>query len=150
MHHTLNTSLICFNVYSIRSNFYQNIKTTQKYFSWFFCIFTDVCSSVISFFCSTYCMKVCIFASTSRFDSKSRKCLPAYWLNPTSWLSANLGAKVPGEQVYASETKLMYTLSPQCFHSLRRWASMLLYNIYINFFRSCNFRPIGWASSESC
>ena len=33
MHHTLNASLIYFNVYSIRSNFYQNIKTTQKYFS---------------------------------------------------------------------------------------------------------------------
>ena len=33
MHHTLNASPIYFNVYSIHSNFYQNIKTTQKYFS---------------------------------------------------------------------------------------------------------------------
>ena len=72
------------------------------------------------FFCSMYCMKVCIFASASRFDSELRKCLPAHWLNPTSCLSANLGVKVPGEQVYASETKLAYALSPQCFHSLRR------------------------------
>ena len=33
MHHTLDTSLIYSNVYSIHSNFYQNIKTTQKLFS---------------------------------------------------------------------------------------------------------------------
>ena len=68
------------------------------------------------------------------------KHLPACWLNPTSWLSTNLGAKAPGEQVYVSETKLAYGLSPQCLHSLRRWASMLLYNIFINFFRSCILR----------
>ena len=68
------------------------------------------------------------------------KRLPACWLNPTSWLSTNLGAKVPGEQVYASETKLAYALSPQCLHSLRRWASTLLYNIFINSFRSCIIR----------
>ena len=54
------------------------------------------------------------FASTSRFDSESRKHLPA------RWLSTNLGAKVPGEQVYVSETKLAYAPSPQCFHSLGR------------------------------
>ena len=53
------------------------------------------------FFCSMYCTKVCIFASTSRFDSKLRKHLLARWLNLTSWLSANPGAKVPGELVYA-------------------------------------------------
>ena len=68
------------------------------------------------------------------------KCLPACWLNPTSWLSINLGTKVPGEHVYASETKLAYALSPQCLHSLRRWASMLLYNTFINSFRSCILR----------
>ena len=43
----------------------------------------------------------------------------ACWLSLTGWLSANQGAKVLGEQVYASETKLAYALSPQCFHSLR-------------------------------
>ena len=48
--------------------------------------------------------------------------------------SANLGAKVPGEQVHVSETKRAYALSPQCFHSLR----------------SCNFRPIGHTSRASC
>ena len=68
------------------------------------------------------------------------KRLLARWLNPTSWLSVNLGAKVPGEQVYASETKLAYALSPQCLHSLRKWASMLLYNIFNNSFRSCILR----------
>ena len=51
------------------------------------------------------------FTSTSTFDSKLRKHLPTRWLNPTRWLSANLGTKVPGEQVYASETKLAYALS---------------------------------------
>ena len=50
MHQTLNTSLIYFDVYPIHSNSYQNIKTTQKYFSWIFCIFTDICLSVIPFF----------------------------------------------------------------------------------------------------
>ena len=50
MHHTLNTSLIYLHVYSIHSKLYQNIKTTQKYFSWIFCIFTDICLSVIPFF----------------------------------------------------------------------------------------------------
>ena len=68
------------------------------------------------------------------------KHLLACWLNPTSWLSANLGAKVPGEHVYERETKLTYALSPQCLHSLRRWASMLLYNIFINYLCSCIIR----------
>ena len=49
MHQTLDTSLIYFNVHPIHSNSYQNIKTTQKYFSWIFCIFTDVCLSAIPF-----------------------------------------------------------------------------------------------------
>ena len=49
MHQTLNTSLIYFDVYPIHSNSYQSIKTTQKYFSWIFCIFTDVCLSAIPF-----------------------------------------------------------------------------------------------------
>ena len=127
MHHTLNASLIYFNIYSIRSNFYQNIKTTQKDFSWFFCIFTHICSSVISFFLFYVLYEGLYFASASRFDSKSRKHLLARWLNLTSWLSANLGTKVPGEQVYASETKLAYSMlsllsvfthgggEPQCY-----------------------------------
>ena len=55
-----------------------------------------------------------------------KKHLLARWLNLTSWLSVNLGARVLGEQVYASETKLTYALSPQCLHSLRRWALTLL------------------------
>ena len=49
MHQTLDTSLIYFNVYPIHSNSYQNIKTTQLYFSWIFCIFTDICLSAIPF-----------------------------------------------------------------------------------------------------
>ena len=65
-------------------------------FSVFLLIFVQ---ASFHFYCSMFCTKVCIFASTSRFDSELRKCLPACWLNLTSWLSANLGAKVPGEQV---------------------------------------------------
>ena len=61
-----------------------------------------------------------VFCFHLEVSFRVEKCLPARWLNPTSWLSANLGAKVPGEQVYASETKLANALSPQCFHSLRR------------------------------
>ena len=119
-----------------------SIKTSKQLKNIFldFSVFLLTFVRVSFHFCSTYHTKVFTFASASRFDSKLRKHLPARWLNPTSWLSANLGAKVPGEQVYVSETKLTYALSPQCFHSLSRWASMLLYNICINFFHSCNFR----------
>ena len=39
MHHTLNTSLIYFNVYSICSNFYQNIKNYSKIFFLIFLYF---------------------------------------------------------------------------------------------------------------
>ena len=48
MHQTLNTSLIYCKVYPICSNPCQNIKTTRKYFSWIFCIFTDICLYAIS------------------------------------------------------------------------------------------------------
>ena len=105
-----------------------------------------------SIFYSTYCTKVCTFASTSRFDSESRKHLLAHWLIPTGWLCANLGTKVLGEQVYASETKLVYALSPRCVHSLRR-CSFRQHIFTIELFhslRSCTFRPKGQASSNSC
>ena len=48
MYQTLDTSLIYFKVYPIRSNPCQNIKSTRKYFSWIFSIFTDVCLCAIS------------------------------------------------------------------------------------------------------
>ena len=38
------------------------------------------------------------------FDSGLRKCLPTHWLYPTIWLPDGQGAKVPGKQVYVSET----------------------------------------------
>ena len=39
MHHTLNTSLIYFNIYSIHSNFYQNIENYSKIFFLIFLYF---------------------------------------------------------------------------------------------------------------
>ena len=52
------------------------------------------------------CMKVCVFAPASRFDSELRKHLPARWLHLTIWPPNGQGAKGPGKQVFASETHL--------------------------------------------
>ena len=49
MHHTLNTSLIYFNTYPIRSNFYQNIQNYSKiFFSIFLYFYSHLfeCSSI--------------------------------------------------------------------------------------------------------
>ena len=140
MHHTLNTSLTYFNVYSIRSNFYQNIKNYSKIFFLIFLYFYSHLFDCHFIFSALHIVQRFVFCFRLEVWFRVEKCLPAHWLNPTSWLSAKLGAKVPGEQVYASETKLAYALSPQCLHSLRRWASTQLYNTFTNSFRSCNIR----------
>ena len=168
MHHTLNTSLIYFNVYSIHSNFYQNIKNYSKIFFWIFLNFYSRLFDCHFIFSALHIVWRFVFCFRLEVWFQVEKRLPARWLNPTSWLSANLGTKVLGEQVYVSETKLAYALSPQCFHSLggEPWCSCIIY-ILISFvavilgsihsqykclhsLRSCILRPIGHTSSASC
>ena len=59
---------------------------------------------LFQFLCTIYCTKVHVFAPASRFDSESRKHLPARWFHPMIWLPNGQGAKGPGKQVYVSET----------------------------------------------
>ena len=120
------------------------------------------------FFCVICCMKVCLFASTSTFDSKSRKHLPAHLLNPMIWLPDGQGAKGLGKQVYASEThSCIASLLSICHHwgGEHRCHSILylliflvvcnLGSIYSHIeclppLRSLWFRPQGLASYKSC
>ena len=140
MHHTLDTSLIYFKTCSNRSSSYQNIQNYSKIFFLIFLYFYSHLFERSTIFPALCIVRRFVFCFRLKVWFRVEKRLLARWLNPTSWLSANLGAKVPGEHVYASETKLAYALSPQCLHSLRRWASTLLYNIFINSFRSCIIR----------
>ena len=47
---------------------------------------------------------LCLLLPSWPFDSGSRKCLPTHRLYPMIWPPDGQGAKVPGKQVYASET----------------------------------------------
>ena len=60
MHHTLNTSLIYFNTYSIHSSFHQNIQNYSKIFFLIFLYFYSFVRVSFHFFCSMYCTKVCL------------------------------------------------------------------------------------------
>ena len=104
MHITLNSSLIyfmlCHSFISI-VKLSKQLKNTLSNVSVF--LLTLVLVSFL-FLCVIYCTKVRLFASVLRFDSESRKCLPAHWLYLTIWSCDTQGAKGLGKQVYASET----------------------------------------------
>ena len=119
------------------------------------------------FFCIFYCLKVHLFASASRFDSKSRKHLPAHWLYLTIWWPDTQGAKGPGKQVYTSEKQHIASLlsaytrwggEPQCLctlYLLISFVACILGSIYsqiscLHSLRSLCFRPQGLASTQSC
>ena len=84
--------------------YYQTSKTTEIYFSYFSWIFTDIIFMSFVFSMLLVVQRFVSFASTTTFDSRSRKRLLTHWLYPTIWLPDGQGAKVPGKQVYASET----------------------------------------------
>ena len=79
-------------------------KQLKKIFSIFSVFLLTFFALLFRFLRTIYCTKVHVFASASRFDSESRKCLPARWLHPTIWPPDSQGAKGPGKQVYVSET----------------------------------------------
>ena len=72
MHHTLNTSLIYFNIYPIHSNSYQNIKNYSKIFFLNFLYFYSLLFECPFIFLSYILYEGLYFASTSRFDSELR------------------------------------------------------------------------------
>ena len=105
-------------IYASNPQFKSNI--LRSYFIWFksvaktskqpkniFSIFSVFLLTFIvvlfRFLHAIFCMKVRVFASASRFDSKSRKHLLACWLHPMIWPPDGQGAKGPGKQVYVSE-----------------------------------------------
>ena len=140
MHLILDTSLIYFkNLFKSFKPLPKHSKLLKNIFL-YFSVFLLTLVWAFYHFSALRIVRRFVFCFRLKVWLRVEKHLLARWLNPTSWLSANLGAKVPGERVYVSETKLMYALSPQCLHSLRRWASTLLYNIFINSFRSCILR----------
>ena len=107
MHQTLNSSLIYFDLISFRSSLLLKHQNNLKIFSLFFSVF--LLTFIVVQFCflrTIYCMKVCAFSPALRFDSESRKHLPANWLHPMIWLPDGQSAKGPGKQVDASETHL--------------------------------------------
>ena len=89
---------------------FKSIAKTSKQLKNIFSIFSVFLLTFIvglfRFLCAIYCTKVCVFAPVSRFDSESRKHLPACWLHLTIWPPDGQGTKGPGKQVYVSETHL--------------------------------------------
>ena len=84
--------------------YYQTSKTTEIYFSYFSCIFTDIIFMSFVFSMLLTIQRFVSFASTTTFDSVSRKCLLTHWLYLIIWLPDGQGAKVLGKHVYVSET----------------------------------------------
>ena len=60
--------------------YYQTSKTTQRFFSYFSCIFTDTIFVSFVFSMLLTIQRFVSFASTMTFDFGSRKCLPTHWL----------------------------------------------------------------------
>ena len=79
-------------------------KQLENIFSIFSVFLLTFVAVLFWFLHAIYCTKVCVFASTLRFDSELRKCLLACWLHLMIWPPNSQGTKGPGKQVYVSET----------------------------------------------
>ena len=99
-----NSSLIYYQRLFPLQFYYQTSKTTKIYLLYFSCIFTDIVFVSFVFSMLLVIQRFVSFASAATFDSGLRKHLPTHWLYLTIWLPDGQGAKVPGKQVYASET----------------------------------------------
>ena len=135
---TLNSSLIYFWVQFLLQIYCQMFKTTQNYFLSFFCIFTDICSCVISI-SFRYLLYEGLFICFHLEVWFWVKEAPTGTLAPPDNLTARCIQVLKGWISRYSICKwdtLTYGLSPQCLHSLRRWTLLPLYNIFINFFCS--------------
>ena len=99
-----NSSLIYYQCLFSLQFYYQTSKTTEIYFFYFSCIFTDIVCVSFVFSMLHVVQRFVPFASVATFDSGSRKRLPTHSLYPTIWQPDGQGTKVPGKQVHASET----------------------------------------------
>ena len=99
-----NSSLIYYQHLFPLQFYYQTPKTTEIYFFYFSCIFTDIVFVSFVFFMLLVIWRFVSFASAATFDSRSRKRLLTHWLYLMISPPDGQGAKVPGKQVYASET----------------------------------------------
>ena len=149
MHQTLDTSLIYLEVYSIHPNSYKNIKTTQKYFSWIFYIFTDICLSAIPFsiLCTVWRFVLLLPPRDLILSQGS-----AYQLIGSAWQVGCLPTKALKCQVNRYMRVKQNSHMASLLSVFTHWGGepRCHCTIYINFFHSCTFRPKGRASSESC
>ena len=99
-----NSSLIYYQRPFPLQFYYQTSKTTEIFFFYFSCIFTDIIFMSFVFSMLLVIQWFVSFPSPATFDSGLRKHLPTHWLYPTIWLPDGQGGKVLGKQVYASET----------------------------------------------
>ena len=99
-----NSSLIYYQHLFSLQFYYQTSKSTEIYFFYFSCIFTDIIFVSFVFSMLLIVWRFVSFAFIATFDSGSRKHLPTHWLYLTIWPPDGKGIKVPGKQVYASET----------------------------------------------
>ena len=107
---SFNSSLIYYQCLFSLQFHYQTSKTTQIYFFYFSCIFTEIVSVSFVFsmlyvvqrfvpFASilTFCFHLDLLLPSQPFDSGSRKHLPTHWLYPTIWPPDGQGTKEPGK-----------------------------------------------------
>ena len=111
---------------------------------------------------------LCLLLPLQPFDSRSRKHLLTHRLHPTIWPPDGEGAKVPGKQVYASETHSRMSSLLSVYHHWggEHWCCCIIYlltfvvvcilgSIYSDIqclpsLRSLYFRPESLTFSASC
>ena len=137
-----NSSLIYYQCLLSLQFYYQTSKTTKIYFFYFSCIFTDIFSVSFVFSMLHIIWRFVPFASIATFDSRLRKRLPTHWLYPTIWLPNSHGAKVPGKQVYASETHSHISSLLSVYHHWggEQWCHCNIYLLIL--FVACNLGSI--------